>query len=601
MPQGKRKVPFSTKQKKLQLQQKREKKFAAKNSTLVSSLSSQKSSLEDVDVINEQPTTSGKYNPNRYRLIFKKDKNEDVKQRLLLAKEPFDLLPEEQLEVSYEEVFSHGSDLDMPKRPLWDSSFSKEVLEMREQKYFREYINNLQTKFGEDELSHFEMNLETWRQLWRVIEFSDIVLQVIDIRYPVYHFSPALYEYVTKDLKKNMIIVLNKIDLVSAPLVLAWQEYFKKHFPMLKVMCFASYAGMILKEGKRGRRVGNLHMAIAGARKLLQLCEEIVGDQANLSSWKEKISAEAAQIGSGGDTYIDSESEIESEDEAKHIKASKVISEQNDTSFYEGERYRDNIVTIGFVGHPNVGKSSFLNAICGKKVVSVSRTPGHTKHFQTIMLTKNVRLCDCPGLVFPSLVPKPLQVLLGCYPISQLREPYSAITYLGQRVQLPEILKIQHPELEYFESEEEIKWSAYDICEAWAIKRGFRTARSARPDVYRAANNILRMALDGRSLCLAFYPPNYTKEKAMWCLHPGLQEITAVQAHRQKSTDDNHETTSVSSDLKYMKVSEDIEDYCDSASEEDEDSRNDEADSEDSVGAPNSGNKFDLLGEDVNC
>lgn len=49
-----------------------------------------------------------------------------------------------------------------------------------------------------------------------------------------------------------MILVLNKIDLVPAPLVLAWQEYFKSHFPLVKVMCFASYAGMILKQGKRG-------------------------------------------------------------------------------------------------------------------------------------------------------------------------------------------------------------------------------------------------------------------------------------------------------------------------------------------------------------
>ncbi|GFU08503.1 guanine nucleotide-binding protein-like 1 [Nephila pilipes] len=504
MPQGKRKVPFSAKQKKMQLAQKRERKFASKDTTIVSSLSSQKSSLEDVDVINEQPTTSGKHNPNRYRLLFKKEKNEDVKHRLILAKEPFDPVPEEQLEVSYEEVFAHGSELDMPKRPLWDFSFTKEELEMREQKYFREYIANLEKKFGEEDLSHFEMNLETWRQLWRVVEFSDIVLQVIDIRYPVYHFSPALYEYVTKDLKKYMILVLNKVDLVSAPLVLAWKEYFKKHFPMLKVMCFASYAGMIVKEGKRDK-----------------------------GKWFSLV---------------------------------------------------------------DLGLQFWL-----RKVVSVSRTPGHTKHFQTIMLTKNVRLCDCPGLVFPSLVPKPIQVLMGCYPISQLREPYSAITYLGQRVQLPQILKIRHPELEYCESEEEINWSAYDICEAWAIKRGFRSARSSRPDVYRAANNILRMALDGHSICLAFYPPNYTKEKAMWSQHPGLQEITAVQAHRQKSIDDYHETSSISKDMNYMKVSEDIEDYCDSESEEDEDSRNDEADSEDSAGAPTSGNKFDLLGEDVNC
>ena len=47
------------------------------------------------------------------------------------------------------------------------------------------------------------------------------------------------------------------------------------------------------------------------------------------------------------------------------------------------------------------------------QVVSTSRTPGHTKHFQTIFLTANVRLCDCPGLVFPSVVGKQLQVCFG--------------------------------------------------------------------------------------------------------------------------------------------------------------------------------------------
>lgn len=45
------------------------------------------------------------------------------------------------------------------------------------------------------------------------------------------------------------------------------------------------------------------------------------------------------------------------------------------------------------------------------QVVSTSRTPGHTKHFQTIYLTPTVQLCDCPGLVFPSLVNKQIQVV----------------------------------------------------------------------------------------------------------------------------------------------------------------------------------------------
>ena len=46
--------------------------------------------------------------------------------------------------------------------------------------------------------------------------------------------------------------------------------------------------------------------------------------------------------------------------------------------------------TIGFIGQPNVGKSSLINSIFGKKVVSASRTPGHTKHFQTLHLTTGI-------------------------------------------------------------------------------------------------------------------------------------------------------------------------------------------------------------------
>lgn len=49
---------------------------------------------------------------------------------------------------------------------------------------------------------------------------------------------------------------------------------------------------------------------------------------------------------------------------------------------------------------------------------------------------------------------------------------------------------------------------------AWAIKRGFLTAKASRPDVYRAANHILRLALDGR-INLALRPPGFTAEKGI--------------------------------------------------------------------------------------
>lgn len=60
-------------------------------------------------------------------------------------------------------------------------------------------------------------------------------------------------------------------------------------------------------------------------------------------------------------------------------------------------------VEIGLTGYPNVGKSSVINAVLGRKKVGVASMPGKTKHFQTLKLTEEVTLCDCPGLVFPKV------------------------------------------------------------------------------------------------------------------------------------------------------------------------------------------------------
>lgn len=57
----------------------------------------------------------------------------------------------------------------------------------------------------------------------------------------VINFSPALYDFVTKQMKKNLILVLNKIDLAPPALVVAWKHYFKSQFPEVHVVCFTSY------------------------------------------------------------------------------------------------------------------------------------------------------------------------------------------------------------------------------------------------------------------------------------------------------------------------------------------------------------------------
>jgi hypothetical protein len=50
-------------------------------------------------------------------------------------------------------------------------------------------------------------------------------------------------------------------------------------------------------------------------------------------------------------------------------------------------------------------------------------------------------------------------------------------------------------------------WIHYGLL-AFALKRGFLTARAGRPDVYRAANFILRLVANGQ-IVLSFKPPEY--------------------------------------------------------------------------------------------
>lgn len=68
------------------------------------------------------------------------------------------------------------------------------------------------------------------------------------------------------------------------------------------------------------------------------------------------------------------------------------------------DKKNENEIIIGMIGFPNVGKSSVINVLCNKKLVGVGARPGKTKNFQTIYLEKDLVLCDCPGLVFPSIV-----------------------------------------------------------------------------------------------------------------------------------------------------------------------------------------------------
>eukprot|EP01006_Ploeotia_vitrea_P044605 TRINITY_DN66840_c6_g2_i1.p1 TRINITY_DN66840_c6_g2~~TRINITY_DN66840_c6_g2_i1.p1 ORF type:complete len:587 (+),score=66.32 TRINITY_DN66840_c6_g2_i1:237-1763(+) len=69
-------------------------------------------------------------------------------------------------------------------------------------------------------------------------------------------------------------------------------------------------------------------------------------------------------------------------------------------------------VSVGLIGYPNVGKSSVINTIRGKKVCNVAPIPGETKVWQYVALSKRVYLIDCPGVIHSTEGNTPTEAIL---------------------------------------------------------------------------------------------------------------------------------------------------------------------------------------------
>ena len=91
----------------------------------------------------------------------------------------------------------------------------------------------------------------------------------------------------------------------------------------------------------------------------------------------------------------------------------EVLSELNNKRLEKGLEIRKYRALI--MGVPNVGKSTLINKITGKKAVNVGNKPGVTKDISWIRINDKLDLMDTPGILWPKIDDQKQAYTLACF------------------------------------------------------------------------------------------------------------------------------------------------------------------------------------------
>ena len=137
------------------------------------------------------------------------------------------------------------------------------------------------------------------------------------------------------------------------------------------------------------------------------------------------------------------------------------------------------VVRVMILGIPNVGKSTFINKVAGRKTARTEDRPGVTRSKQWVPIDKGLELLDTPGILWPKFEDQSVGLnlaytgavkddildveTLGCHLMAYLGEKYPDALKAGYK--LPAL-----PERE--EAENDVAYG-YRLLEAAGRKRGF--------------------------------------------------------------------------------------------------------------------------------
>jgi ribosome biogenesis GTPase A len=156
------------------------------------------------------------------------------------------------------------------------------------------------------------------------------------------------------------------------------------------------------------------------------------------------------------------------------------------------------------VGIPNVGKSTLINALVGRRIAKVGDQPAVTKHQHVYQLDGGISLSDTPGVLWPKLEDQQ-----GAYRLAAsgaIRD--TAFEYMDVATFAAQYLAERYPELVAARFKlETLPEEPHRILEEIGRKRGF-LQRGGVVNVERAAETLLRELRAGKIGRISFEEPS---------------------------------------------------------------------------------------------
>ena len=174
------------------------------------------------------------------------------------------------------------------------------------------------------------------------------------------------------------------------------------------------------------------------------------------------------------------------------LKTTKeIMDEVNKSRIEKGMKERSARVLI--VGVPNVGKSTLINRLVGRKSAGVGNTPGVTKNLSWIRVNKDIELLDSPGILWPKMDNQEIAHTLAA--LSSIKEEILNLDSVACFI-LKKLYELYPEKLKDRYGLEELDEDFIEAYETIARKRG-ALQKGGRIDYSRVSDIIIRDLKNG--------------------------------------------------------------------------------------------------------